>query len=221
VNHLMLDGRLEVTGRVERWIPGPPRAKGLSAQLAVLAGPVMVSRDGLSLQPEPYAGSALVAFGPARPLPNGSFTLDLADGLRLSGIRVGEHEVRQLRGSRHGQPLDLPGSTLLLMSEGLPGVAGGPADPEAWDRWFGEQDAFSAGEAEQLARRRKAEALPARLGELYLEVSRMREPGPIVPGRLREILEDLDQYPEDWLLRHEVGELLGPSAHTVSRGGPP
>jgi phenylalanine-4-hydroxylase len=221
VNHLMLDGRLEVTGRVERWIPGPPRAKGLSAQLAVLAGPVMVSRDGLSLQPEPYAGSALVAFGPARPLPNGSFTLDLADGLRLSGIRVGEHEVRQLRGSRHGQPLDLPGSTLLLMSEGLPGVAGGPADPEAWDRWFGEQDAFSAGEAEQLARRRKAEALPARLGELYLEVSRMREPGPIVPGRLREILEDLDQYPEDWLLRHEVGELLGPSGHTVSRGGPP
>jgi len=126
VNHLMLDGGLELTGQVERWIPGPPRAKGLSALLAVLAGPVMVSRDGLSLQHAPYAGSALVVFGPARPLPNGSFTLDLADGLRLTGTRVGEEqEVRELRGSRHGQPLELPGAAMLLLSEGLRGVAGG------------------------------------------------------------------------------------------------
>jgi phenylalanine-4-hydroxylase len=211
VNHLLLAGGLEVTGRVERWVPGPARARGWSALLAVLAGPVMVSRAGLSLQREPYGGAALVAFGPVQPLPGGPFALDLGDGLRLTGIRVGEHEVRELRGRHHDQPLELPGTALLLQSEGLPGVAGGPADPEAWDRWFGAQDAFSAGAAEHLARGRKAEALPAWLGERYLEVARMRETGQRVPGRLREIQEELERYPEDWLLRQEVGELLAPS----------
>jgi hypothetical protein len=39
----------------------------------------------------------------------------------------------------------------------------------------------------------------------------MRETGQRVPGRLREIQEELERYPEDWLLRQEVGELLAPS----------
>ncbi|MDR3672331.1 MAG: aromatic amino acid hydroxylase [Holophaga sp.] len=208
VNHLMLDGGREVTGRVVRWIPGTPRADGNSALLAILEGPALVSRAGRSRQQEPWPGQALVAFGPPRPPGSGPFTLDLADGLSLAGAWVGEHEVADLRGRFRGEPLDLPGSALLLQSEGLPGVAGGPADPETWDRWFGVP--VGAGDAEQLARRRKAEALPAALGELYLEVARMRGNGRIVPGRLGQIREELRRYPDDWLLLHEVGELLGP-----------
>jgi phenylalanine-4-hydroxylase len=211
VNHLLLAGGLEVTGRVARWIQGTPRADGCSALLAVLEGPVLVSRDGASLRPEPWPGTALVAFGPAGPCAPGPFSLQLADGLSLTGVRLGEHEVAELRGRFHGQPLDLPDTALLLQSEGLPGVAGGPADPETWDRWFGAADPFSAGEAELLARRRKAAALPARLGALYLEVAGMRRTGPDLP-RLRAIQAELGQYPGDWLLRHEVGELLGPLA---------
>jgi phenylalanine-4-hydroxylase len=148
-----------------------------------------------------------VVFGPA-PVP-GPFAFSRG-GLSLSGVMGEDGQARELRGSHLGRALELPGSALLLASEGLPGVAGGPADPEAWDRWFGEQDTCSAGEAENLARRRKAEALPARLAELYREVAQMRESGRIHSGRLREVLEELDRFPEDWLLRHEVGELLAP-----------
>jgi phenylalanine-4-hydroxylase len=208
VNHLMLDGGREVTAQVARWIPGTPRADGCSALLAILDGPVMVSSAGRSRQREPWPGPALVAFGPAGAAGSGRFTLDLADGLSLSGVRVGEHEVAGLRGRFRGEPLDLPSSALLFQSQGLPGVAGGPADPETWDRWFGVDP--GAGDAEQLARRRKAEALPAALAALYLEVARMRHEGRIVPARLLQIRQELGQYPEDWLLLHEVGELLGP-----------
>jgi phenylalanine-4-hydroxylase len=216
VNHLLLSGGLELTGQVRDWLQGTPRAEGWSALLATLTGPVMLSRSGQSLQREPFEGPALAVFASAQPPGSGPFTLDLPDGLRLSGVRVGEHEVRELAGSRHGKPLDLPGSALLVFSEALPGVAGGPADPEAWDRWFGEREAFSSGAAEQLARRRKAEALPARLADLYREVALMRETGRIAAIRLGEIRTELDHYPEDWLLRHEVGELLEPSAHTLT-----
>jgi phenylalanine-4-hydroxylase len=211
VNHLLLaDGR-ELTGLVRHWIPGPVRSQVGSALLALLDGPVMVSRAGLSLHREPHREAALVAFGAAGSQDPGPFTLVLDDDLTLAGIRVDEHRVRALRGSHRGRPLDLPETALLLVSDGLPGVAGGPADPEAWDRWFGEQDVLSAGEAEILARRRKAEALPVRLGELYREVALMRASGRTRTDRLEALLAELGRYPDDWLLRHEVGELLGRS----------
>jgi len=202
VNHLILEGGLEVTGRVARWLPGPPRADGCSALLAFLEGPVLVSREGRSTQ-EPWMGTALVAFGPDA----GPSALHLADGLSLTGVRLDGHRVAELRGRFHGQPLDLPAEALLFRSAGLPGVAGGPGDPETWDRWFGAEDAHAGGEAEQLARRRKAEALPARLAALYLEVAAMRASGRADPGRLLQIRRELGQYPEDWLLLHEVREL--------------
>jgi phenylalanine-4-hydroxylase len=211
VNHLLLSDGLEVTGQVARWLQGPPRTDGCSALLAILEGPVAVSREGVSLEPEPWSGSALVVFGPTLELPgSGPFTLALDGGLSIQGVRAGRNEVRELRGSFQGRPLDLPATALLFQSEGLPGVAGGPADPGAWDRWFGAPDSSSAGEAETLARRRKAEALPARLGALYLEVAGMREAGRPDPARLRTIQRELGQYPEDWLLLREVGELLDP-----------
>jgi phenylalanine-4-hydroxylase len=209
VNHLVLADGLEVTGQVARLVPGPPRAGGCSTLLAVLDGPVLVSRDGRSLLPEPWAGSAVVVFGPPASAPAGPFSLALPGGLRLDGVRVDPYRVEGLRGQLQGSPLDLPGTALLFLSNGLPSVAGGPGEPGAWDRWFGERDPFGAGEAELLARRRKAQALPPRLGELYQEVARMRESGRIDTGRLFQIREELGRYPGDWLLRCEVGELLG------------
>ncbi len=77
----MLADGLEVTGLVLRLVPGPPRAGGCSTLLAVLDGPVLVSRDGRSLLQEPWAGSALVAFGPAASAPAGPFSLALPGGL--------------------------------------------------------------------------------------------------------------------------------------------
>jgi phenylalanine-4-hydroxylase len=212
VNHLLLSDGRELTGRVVRLIRGEPRPGRDTVVLALLEGPVMVSRGGATRMREPWPGPALVALGGRQdPLPSGPFHWALAEGVSLAGIRVGDpsgDQVEELRGSRLGQPLDLPGSALLLFSAGLPGLAGGPADPEAWDRWFGEAGPAGEGNAERLARKRKAEALPARLGELYLEVAGMRAEGVLHAARLRQILEELRRYPEDWLLKCEVGELL-------------
>jgi len=212
VNHLLLSAGREVTGRVARWIPGAPPAAGMSAQLALLEGPVMLSRAGRSLQREPYRGPALVLFGPFPAPGPGPFRLALEGGLVLEGVQVDTREARHLRGSLHGQPLDLPGSALLLASDGLPGVAGGAADAETWDLWFGEPDGSSSGEAENQARRSRAEALPDRLAALYREVARMRAEGPLEPARLDQIQAELEHFPGDWLLRREVGELLHPVA---------
>jgi hypothetical protein len=37
----------------------------------------------------------------------------------------------------------------------------------------------------------------------------MRAEGQVKTARLLQIREELSQYPDDWLLRGEVGELLG------------
>ena len=210
VNHLLLPGGLEVTGQVTGLVRAG--AGGDAPLLATLAGPVMLSRGGLTGQAEPWPGPALVLIGAGAVAGTGSFSLDLPGGLTLSGRWAGEHQARDLRGRLRGQPLDLPEAAALLAAPSLPGVAGGPVDPEAWDRWFGADGPGLDGEAERLARRRKAEALPARLGALYTEVARMRETGRIVPARLLEIRAELTQFPDDWLLDCEVGELLGPVA---------
>ena len=216
VNHLLLSDGRELTGRVVRLIRGGPRPGRGATLLALLEGPVMVSRDGATRMREPCPGPALVAFGgDPEPVGAGAFVRVLGDGpaegVTLAGVRSADpdDQVRDLRATLRGESLGLPGSALLLFSSGLPGLAGGPADPEAWDRWFGGANPASGGDAEALARRRKAEALPARLGELYREVAGMRAGGPIPVPRLRRILEELDRYPDDWLLRSEVGELLG------------
>jgi phenylalanine-4-hydroxylase len=138
-----------------------------------------------------------------------SFSLDLPGGLRIQGRWGAEGQAGEIQGSLRGQPLDLPGTALLVCAGGLPGVAGGPADPGAWDRWFGEpQAAPRHPAAEQQARQRKAEALPAGLAALYEEVGRMRRSGRIEPERLEAIRGELLHYPEDWLLEREREELL-------------
>jgi phenylalanine-4-hydroxylase len=204
VNHLVLPDGQTVTGLVTRLFSGQaslgPTGDGgpLTTRLAVLGGPVMAGR-GLD---RPWPGEALVLFG-CDPLPaRGPFDLS-AGSLVLSGFRVGDLEAIHLRGTLDGAPLDLPSQALLFQAQGLPSVAGGPADPEAWDRWLGDLHALGEGEAEASARRRKGETLPSDLAALYLEVERLRD-RPESAARLAEIRRALENHPEDWLLAAQL-----------------
>jgi phenylalanine-4-hydroxylase len=167
---------------------------------------VQLSRDGKAAE-RPWPGEALVAFGTGALPHRGAFSLDLPSGLFLTGFRVGEHEVINLRGHQDGRPLDLPSWALLFLSASLPSVAGGPADPGAWDAWFGDQAARAEGEAEAQARARKAAALPEPLATLYAEASALRNAGTLAPDRLRALRDGAADYPGEWLLLAELEEL--------------
>jgi phenylalanine-4-hydroxylase len=207
VNHLVLDGGREVTGLVTARVASRAPSSSLSSVLARIAGPVLVSRGGRALG-RPWPGEAIVAFGEGIVPERGAFDLELGRGLRLSGFAVGGGEVVDLEGDLGGTPLELPAWALLLVSARLPSVAGGPADPTAWDRWFGELSTSSAGDGEAQARARKAAALPPRLAALYLEVRRLRERGEGTRDRLLRIRAAAEPFRDDWLLRAEVDELL-------------
>jgi phenylalanine-4-hydroxylase len=174
--------------------------------VARLEGPIQVSRNGQALD-RPWNGEALVAFGSGSLPLRGAFSLDLPSGLFLTGFRVSEHEVINLRGHQDGRPLDLPSWTLLFLSAGLPSVAGGPADPGAWDTWFGNHASLAEGEAEAQARERKAASLPAEVAELYLQVRTLREGGPIDGTRLKALTSRAEAHPAEWLLQAELTEL--------------
>jgi len=209
VNHLALSGGRELSGRVVERIPGPVDvAPGLATGLARLEGPVLVSRGGRA-ERKPWPGEVVVAFGEAELPERGPFDARLPGGLLLRGFAVGDGEVVDLRGTLDGRPLPLPSWALLFVSRDLRSVAGGPADPEAWDRWFGELSSFTEGEGESRARAQKAAALPQPLAALYAEVRRMREAGAPSRERLLAIRESARAYRDDWLLAAEVGELVG------------
>ncbi|WP_242337463.1 MULTISPECIES: aromatic amino acid hydroxylase [Anaeromyxobacter] len=209
VNHLVLSGGRELSGRVVGRVEALARVgPGLRSALARLDGPVLVSRGGIA-QGKPWPGDVVVAFGRAELPERGAFGVTFPSGLSLQGFAVGGGEVVNLRGAIAGRPLDLPSWSLLFVSEDLSSVAGGPADPGTWDRWFGELASFTEGEGEARARARKAEALPAPLAALYAEVRRLREAGAPSRERLAEIREAAAAFTEDWLLRAEVDELLG------------
>jgi phenylalanine-4-hydroxylase len=185
----------------------------MTTRLAVLEGPVLLSRAGICTLAAPWPGPAVVVFGPEPSL--GPFRCELPGGFSLAGERTTEHQGTALQATWRGRPLGLPAGALLLFSPGLPSVAGGPGDPEAWDLWFG---AAPVGDGEAVARRHKAEALPEGLARLYVQVARMREAGPD-PDRLRQIRAELARYPEDWLLDCEIQELLDlSSAGGTGRG---
>jgi phenylalanine-4-hydroxylase len=207
VNHLLLDGALELTGRVTSRTDGVrPVAQGLHSALARLEGPILVSRNGTATG-KPWIGHGVVVFG-GTPLPErGSFDVTLPTGLRLTGFVVGDHEVVHLRGELAGKPVDLPSWALLFSAERLAGVAGGPADPGAWDRWFGDLEAFGEGDGEARARAHKAAALSEDLAVLYRTVRQLREAGGATPERLRALAGAAEAWPGDWLLRAEIEEL--------------
>ena len=207
VNHLVLEGGLELTGRVaERVAASRAVAPGLATALVRLEGPVLLSRGGKA-ESRPWPGQALVAFGHATLPERGAFSLELPSGLFLTGFRVGGHEVINLRVHQDGRPLDLPSWTLLFLSASLPSVAGGAADPQAWDQWFGDQNAFAEGEAEAQARARKAESLSPELAALYQEVRALREGGRPDPVRREALAARASHHPEEWLLQSELAEL--------------
>jgi phenylalanine-4-hydroxylase len=208
VNHLVLSGGRELSGKVLERVAGDRElAPGLSTALARLGGPVLVTRGGKAYG-KPWPGEVVVAFGRADLPERGAFSLALPGGVALEGFAVGGGEVIHLRGTRGGDLLDLPSWALLFLSDDLRSVAGGPADPGAWDRWFGELSSFAAGEGEQRARARKAAALPPRLAALYAELRRLRETGAVTEERLLAIRDAAADFADDWLLRAEVDELL-------------
>ena len=207
VNHLVLDDGLALSGKVVARIPARGElAPGLATALARVEGPVQLSRNGQALA-RPWPGEALVAFGSGALPARGAFSLDLPSGLFLTGFRVGEHEVINLRGHQDGRPLDLPSWALLFLSGGLPSVAGGPADPGTWDAWFGDHSSQAEGEAEAQARDRKALALPAEVAALYVEVRALRESGLIDDNHWQPLLQKAAAHPDEWLLQAELAEL--------------
>jgi len=205
VNHLVLDGGREVSGVVYELLPaGRTFAPGLSTAAAVVGGPTLLSRAGKALE-GPWSLPAVVAFGRLSLPRDGPFEVRLESGLALAGRALRGREVAELRGSLGSRELPLPPRALLVGSATLSAVAGGPADPGCWDSHFGRPEA--EGDEESRARVRKAAALPHRLAELYLEVREMREAGAAEAGRLASIAAELERYPDDWLLRREIGEL--------------
>ncbi|HTU02754.1 MAG TPA: hypothetical protein VMG58_13090, partial [Candidatus Sulfotelmatobacter sp.] len=206
VNHLVLSGGRELSGRVAEVVEGGG-VHGLRAALVRLVGPVLASRGGRA-ERQPWPGEAVVAFGAGGLPERGSFDLRLEGDLRLGGFMVGDGEVVDFSASRAGRTVPVAPWAQLFLSEGLGSVAAGPADPAAWDRWFGELEAFTAGDGEARARSHKAAALPPALGALYQEVRRLREAGTATRERLLAIRERATAFPDDWLLRAEVTELL-------------
>ncbi len=206
VNHLVLEDGLELSGKVVQVVGSDASNRALRASMARLDGPILLSRNGHALR-KPWSEGALVAFGEAKLPARGAFEIRLASSLVLTGFMVGDHEAINLSAQLDGNPLEVPSWALLFISEGLPSVAGGPADPGGWDRWFGEQNAFAEGAAEADARARKAAALSPRLAEIYEAVRGMRESGNPDSASLHAWLTESK---DDWLLTEEIHELLEP-----------
>ncbi len=208
VNHVALSSGLEVTGRVARLAVGEmPAGPGLGTALVQVEGPVLLSRGGVA-EGRPLEGPALVATGIDAPVHPGRFRIDLPTGLAVEGLSVDGREVRDLRAWTGGRPLEVPTSCHLLLSRAVPSVAGGPADPEAWDRWFGAPDPLAEGDGESRARARKAAALPAELADVYERVRRLRESGMRDPAQGRRLREEAARFPDEWLLLEESEELI-------------
>jgi phenylalanine-4-hydroxylase len=202
VNHLVLDGGREVTGRVSSRIP----ARGPTV-LARLDGPVLLSRGG-SAEGRPFLGEAIVALGDGALPDHGDFDVTLASGLRLRGFAAGGGEVLRLVATLAGRPLEVPPWALVAISRSVRSVAGGPADPAAWDGWFGALSTFAEGEGEARARAHKAAALPPALAALYAEVRAIRGGGAPSRDRLLALREAAARHADEWLLRAEVDELV-------------
>ena len=206
VNHLVLEDGRAVTGVVQALYPGSIQAApGLTTALAVVRGPTMLSREGKALGP-PSDLEALVVFGELHLPPERPFRISFASGLELVG-RMTDGVATELRASVGSRELEVPGRALVLSSRTLASVRGGPGDPGAWDARFGVPVPNEEGEAR--ARAHKASALAPALAARYREVRAMRESGRADRARLVEIANEVSRFPEDWLLRVEVEELLG------------
>ncbi len=214
VNHLTLSSGLEITGAVSRVIPGIHRTgTGMETALTLLQGTILQSRNAQVIG-KPSSVPALIIFG-ANVLPeHGPFDVIFDSGLHLTGFSLGGFETVNLRAHLGGRDLELPRTAFVFTSEMLPSVAGGPADPATWDRYFGEQNASSEGDAEAHARAQKAGALSPSFAAMYEEVRAMREQGKLDVTRLHSMAEAAKV---DWLLLEEIHELLQPVSGAPSK----
>ncbi|MDP1823538.1 MAG: aromatic amino acid hydroxylase [Archangium sp.] len=212
VNHLVLRTRggesIELTGEVrEIHRAGKDTGPGLTASVIELVGPTMISTNGKCTE-IPKRIDAVVLIGDAKLPLRGRFSVRFESGVEASGYVVDNHEVVDFRVWLHGRQIPVSTWAYVAVAEAIPSVAGGPADPQRWDEYFGALDSFTAGNSEALARQRKAEELPGDLAGLYAEVRVMRRSKKIDRKRLTTILEEARRFGEEALLREEVDELL-------------
>ena len=212
VNHLVLRQRggeiIEVTGEVLEVIrAGKDTGPGLTASVIELLGPTMISTGGKCTS-VPKRIDSVVLIGSERLPKRGRFSIRLASGVEASGYVVDDNEVIDFRVWLHGRPVQVSTWAYVIIAEAIPSVAGGPADPQKWDEYFGQLDSFTAGNSETLARQRKAEELPREVAALYTEVRGMRQNHKTDRKRLGEILEASKRFGDELLLREEVDELL-------------
>jgi phenylalanine-4-hydroxylase len=209
VNHLRLSSGEEITGRVTGLVQASePAAPGLKTGLVRLDGPVLASRGGKATG-RPFAGPGLVALGTDAPVAPGRFRVELPTGMVLEGFSVDGREVLDLRAWSAGSALEVPGWCLLAFARSVPSVAGGPADPEAWDRWFGALGSFTEGDGEARARARKRAALPAGVAELYARLRTIRESRQFGGEGVDWLRRAADRLPSEWLLLAELDEMAG------------
>ena len=209
VNHLVLQKPsselLEFTGEVKEVHRfGRQTGPGLTAAVIELAGPVMLSKGGVTTE-GPKKNAGVVLIGTERLPARGPFTFTLQSGVEVSGFVVEGHEVIDFRVWYAGKQLPVPTWASVAIAEAIPSVAGGPADPATWDRHFGQLDSFTAGSSEAQARKHKADELPASLAGAYREVAQMRERRQPDARRLEALRRD---FKGEALLVEEVVELL-------------
>jgi phenylalanine-4-hydroxylase len=212
VNHLVLRSRggdrIEITGEVrEIHRSGKETGPGLTASVIELAGPTMISTNGKCTE-IPKRIDAVVLIGDEKLPTRGRFSTRFASGVEASGYVVDGHEVVDFRVWHHGRQVPVSTWAYVAVAEAIPSVAGGPADPQKWDEYFGALDSFTAGNSEAIARQRKSEELPTELAALYAEVRSMRSSKKTDRKRLQQILEDSKRFGDEVLLREEVNELL-------------
>lgn len=212
VNHLVLRQRggetIELTGEVrEVHRSGKDTGPGLTASVVELVGTTMISAGGKCTE-IPKRVDAVVLIGSERLPLRGRFSMRLASGVEASGYVVEGHEVVDFRVWLHGRPVAVSTWAYVVVAEAIPSVAGGPADPQRWDEYFGALDSFTAGNSETIARQRKAEELPRELAALYSEVREMRRNKKTDRKRLGEIVETSKRFGDEPLLREEIDELL-------------
>jgi phenylalanine-4-hydroxylase len=206
VNHVSLAHGVEVTGRVSQvWNGTRTEGKHQDAKVVHLEGPTMLTRAHRS-----SAGPALVPAvllrSPVHLPREGAFTLDLPNGLCASGFMGPGQEAVNLRVELDGQHLDLPTRARVVAFEGIPSVAGGPADPATWDETFGRLSSMTEGTGEDEARAAKAAEVPAALTYLYRRVNALR--GKAVSGAsIAELKDRAQQFPKEWLLHEAIGKL--------------
>jgi phenylalanine-4-hydroxylase len=211
VNHLVLRKRggesIEVTGEVREVHRAGQTGPGLTASVIELVGPTMISAAGKCTE-IPKRIDAVVLIGSEKLPLRGRFSIRFPSGVEASGYVVDGHEVVDFRVWLHGRQVPVSTWAYVAVAEAISSVAGGPADPQRWDEYFGALDSFTAGNSEALARQRKSEELPADLAALYAEVRTMRRSKKTDRKRLEQIREESRRFGEEALLREELDELL-------------